>query len=299
MRSLSPPVLAAAAAGALLIAPSRTAAQMLQYCDSATHRTAARAAVATSAVAGNVALYAYFKNAWWAGERADRFWINNDWGMPFRDQDKLGHLWGGYHLTRIGADLLRAGCISDRSAVIWGAAYAAVFQLQIEIWDGFMEGYGFSPPDLLANTAGTALSVAQHYSQSLRALKPTFSYDPTAAYDNRARHGGSPRATIDYSGQTYWLSADVDALLPEDLAPLWPAVLRLSIGHSITDWIDAETGAVSKARRRILLSIDVDLEKLPGDHPVWRRIKHELSYLRLPAPALQIYPVTKGIGWYR
>ena len=291
--------MALALAAILGAAPAAVAQDGLAYCHSTPQRTAARAAVATSAVAGNVALYAYFKNAWWAGERADRFWINHDWGMAFRDQDKFGHVLGGYHLARMGSDLLRAACVPARNAVTWGAVYAAAFQLQIEIWDGFFADYGFSPPDVLANTAGTALALAQARRPALRAIKPTFSYDPTAAYDNRARHGNAPRATIDYSGQTYWLSADVDALLPAELERFWPGLLRLSVGHSITDWIDAESGAVSTARRRILLSIDIDPEKLPGEHPLWRRIKRELSYYRFPAPALQLYPTTKGVAWYR
>lgn len=262
-------------------------------------RSAAQAAVAAAAVGGNVALYAYFENAWWAGDRAERFWVNHDWGMDFRDQDKLGHVWGGYHLARLGTDLLRSGCLSEPRAITWGALYAALFQLQIEVFDGFYDAYGFSPPDLLANTAGTMLAVLRETRPAFRAVRPTFSYDPTSAYDSRGAHGNFPRATTDYSGQTYWLSLDVDQVLPDDLKPLWPGLLRLSLGHSITDWVDAETGRTRKAERRILLSLDLDADKLPGDHPVWRRVKRELAHYRFPAPALQLYPSARGLSWYR
>ena len=86
--------------------------------------------------------------------------------------------------------------------------------------------------------------------------------------------------------------------LPE-AKPFWPSFLRFSLGHSITDWIDPETGANIRAQRRILLSIDFDAEKLPGENRVWKTIKRQLGYIHLPSPALQITPSAKLIGWYK
>jgi hypothetical protein len=294
------PCLAVALACALL-GSVPTTAQTPAACPPGPHRTALRGAVGSAAVVGNATLWVYMKNAWWSGERAAHWFVNDDWDQEFRDQDKLGHALGGYHLTRIGADLLRVACVGDDRAIAWAAVYATLFQLQIEVWDGFYEKYGFSPGDMIANVAGAGLAVAQHYSPALRHVKPTLSYAPTAAYRNRAAFGptGEMRPSLDYSGQTYWLSADVDALLPERLRAKWPGLLRASVGHSITDWVDPLSGATQRARRRIVFSLDLDLEKLPGSHPAWRRVKHELSYLRLPAPALEIYPRAKGIAWYR
>jgi hypothetical protein len=255
-------------------------------------------AVAGAAVAGNLALLAYFKQAWWSGERADRFFFRSDWDQEFRDQDKLGHAYGGYHLTRLGGAMLRAACVSDAKAIALSAAYATAFQLQIEVWDGFFEDYGFSYPDLLLNAAGAGYAAAQELRPGLRAVKPTLWYKPTPAWHRRREHGDHPRATTDYSGQSYWLSADVDALLPEGARAYWPGILRLSVGHSITDWVDAETGAGRRARRRLLLTLDIDLEKLPGNHPVWRFVKRELSHFHLPGPALQLSPSVDAIAWY-
>jgi hypothetical protein len=259
--------------------------------------TVTRASVATAFVGANAALYAYFDQAWWSGEKSD-FWVNWERGAPFRGQDKLGHLLGGYHLARLGNDVMQLGCISPARAAWLSAAYAAAFQLQIEVWDGTQKEYGFSPPDLVANTAGTTLAWAQTRNEWLRAFKPTISYHRTDALRNAAE-GSELRTTVDYSGQSYWLSADVDALLGEEARRWWPGMLRVSLGHTITDWVDPATGRSQWAHRRILLSVDLDPEKLPGDHPVWNRIKHELSYYRFPAPAIQLYPSVKGIGWHR
>lgn len=260
---------------------------------------ARRVAVGAVFVGGNALLYRYFKRAWWSGETADRFFFRADWDEDFRDQDKFGHMLGGYHLARIGNALLRDACASRSHALWWSAAYATAFQLQIEIWDGRYEKYGFSYPDLLANTVGMALSVAHEKVPRLRAIKPTISYAKTAAMRNARNIPGELRPSLDYSGQAYWFSADINALLPENAKPYWPAFLRVSAGHSITDWIDAQTGANMRARRKILLTIDFDPEKLPGDNPIWKTFKRNLSYVHLPSPALQLTPTLELLKWYR
>lgn len=287
---------AAAMLAAALLVPATVRAQWAEPCDQG-KRPATRAVVGTAFVAGNAGLYEYFRRAWWSGKEAD-FHVNNDWGMKFRNQDKLGHALGGYQLARVGAGLLRTACVDDRNAAWWGAAYAAAFQLQIEIWDGMQAKYGFSPPDLLFNTAGAAWAVAQQEQPALRAFKPTFSYARTAALRN-APDGSELRPTVDYSGQTYWVSIDVEELLPDGGKRLWPGLLRLSVGRSITDWVDPVTQRTQKAQGKLVLSLDLDPEKLPGDHPLWKSVKHQLSYYHFPAPALVLTPTARGVAWYR
>jgi len=264
--------------------------------------TAVRAGVGSAFVGGNAYLYHYFKKAWWSGERADHFFFHADWDQWFRDQDKFGHLLGGYHLARFGYAGLREACVSDKKAIAWSAAYAALFQLQIEIFDGRFKKYGFSYADMIANTTGQTLAVMQELHPALRAIKPTFSYRKTRALKNTesgAITTGELRPSLDYSGQTYWFSADVNALLPDAAKPYWPSFVRLSAGHSITDWINPETGATQRAQRKIVLSLDFDPEKLPGNLPLWKSIKHTLSYYHFPAPALEITPKLHLAKWYR
>jgi hypothetical protein len=259
-----------------------------------------RAGVAAVFIGGNAALYSYMKGAWWSGEKADRFFFHADWDENFRDQDKFGHAVGGYHLARFGAAFLRSACMSKPHAIAWSAAYAAAFQLQIEIWDGMFEKYGFSYADLLANTTGTALAVLHETHPRTRAIKPLISYAPSAAMRNRDNLPGSEiRPSLDYSGQTYWLSADVNAMLSPNAKRYWPAFLRVSAGHSITDWINPQTGASQRAQRKIVLTIDFDPEKLPGENRLWKTFKRQLSYIHLPSPALVLTPDLKLVGWYK
>jgi hypothetical protein len=258
-----------------------------------------RAGVAAAFVGGNAALYSYFKRAWWSGEKADHFFFRADWDQDFRDQDKFGHLFGGYHLARFGNAFLRSACMSKGHAIAWSATYAALFQLQIEVWDGRFKKYGFSYADLIANTAGTALAVLHETHPATRAIKPTISYSKSAAMRNADNIPGELRPSLDYSGQTYWFSADIDALLPKEAKPYWPGFLRVSVGHSITDWIDPQTGANIRAQRKILLTLDLDAEKLPGNNRIWKTVKRQLGYIHLPSPAIQITPSTEFIRWYK
>jgi hypothetical protein len=262
---------------------------------------AVRTGVGSAFVGGNAYLYHYFKKAWWSGERAPHFFFRADWDQEFRDQDKFGHMFGGYHLARFGYVSLRAACVSEKKAIFWSTAYAAAFQLQIEIFDGQFKKYGFSYADMIANTTGQTLAVMQELHPSLQAIKPTVSYHRTRAMMNTANGTivSELRPSLDYSGQTYWFSADMTKLLPESEAQYWPGFIRFSVGHSITDWVNPDTGLPERAKRKIILSLDFDPEKLPGDAPWWKSVKHTLSYYRFPAPALELTPALHLVPWYR
>ena len=264
-------------------------------CRTTSYRRTSRVVAGTVFVGGNIALYEYFRRSWWAGEKAD-FFVKDDWDLDFRDQDKFGHAWGGYWLTRAGTWLLQGSCVSPRKAVVMAAAYATLFQLQIEYWDGFQEEYGFSFPDLLTNAVGAGYATAQVFVKPLRHVTPTVSYARTAAL--KADHGDL-RRTVDYSGQTYWLSADVEAMLPPAAKRWWPGILRASIGHSITDWVDPVTGTQMRADRKLVLSLDLDPRRLPGNHPAWKLTKDILAHYRWPAPALVVTPKAEFVLWYR
>ena len=263
--------------------------------------TAVRTGVGSAFIGVNGYLYHYFKQAWWSGERAPHFFFHADWDQQFRDQDKFGHMLGGYHLARFGYAGLRSACVSEKKAIFWSAAYAAAFQLQIEIFDGQFKKYGFSYADMIANTTGQTLAVMQELHPSLRAIKPTVSYHKTRALANTesGKIGGELRPSLDYSGQTYWFSADMDRLLPDGAKQYWPSFVRLSAGHSVTDWINPETGLAQRAKRKIILSLDFDPEKLPGNAPWWKSVKHTLSYYHFPAPALELTPKVHLSPWYR
>jgi uncharacterized protein YfiM (DUF2279 family) len=288
----------------LLTAAPTLATAQADSCGTTTtnHMMARRLAVGAAAAAGNGVLFVYFKHAWWSGQPAKNWWVGNDLNdAAFANQDKFGHFFGGFNLTRAGTDVLKYACISDKKAVLWAALYAYMSQFEIEAYDGTQDMYGFSPDDLAADVAGEFFGVLWHRTRWLQNIKPTFSYSPTSSERNRdlPGHGGEPRPSVDYAGQTYWFSADVNAMLPDRMKPIWPPLIRLSIGHSVTDFVDPVTGSPIQGRRKIMLSLDLDPEHLPGDNRLWRAIKHQLAFYHFPSPALQFSPVTRGIAWYR
>lgn len=258
-------------------------------------RRVARVAAAVGLTGGYAGLYVYFHHAWWSGTPAQEWFVQNDWDKEERDADKFGHLFGGYQLTRLTSELLEAACVPPSRAILWGALYAYAFQFQIEEWDGTQQLYGFNPSDLIADAAGALLAVAQSHNERLAYIKPVWSYRPTQAYRNRnlPGHNGQPRATTDYAGQSYWFSIDVHGMFPDRAKPAWPSFIRLSPGYSITDYVDPITGGALRARRRFLVSLDLDPEKLPGDGRIWRAVKHELAFLRIPGPTVQLTPTRK------
>ena len=282
----------------LVVAATVAAETPAQDACTGRERIVRRAAVTTAFIGGNAALYVYFDKAWWSGEKSD-FWFNNDWDMPFRDQDKAGHLIGGYHLARFGEDFLRFACVSPRKAVFWSAAYATAFQLQIEIWDARQKLYGFSPPDVLFNTAGAAWSVTQHFSPTMDAFRPTLSYRQTRMRKLAVGENANLRWTTDYAGQTYWVSVNPDDLLGDSGRRWWPGLFRVSVGHSVTEYRDAYTGVDRRGKRVIALGLDVDPRRLPGDHPLLRALKNQASYYRFPAPAIVIVRDVRFAPWYR
>lgn len=257
-----------------------------------------RTAVAGTFVGANIALQQYFKRAWWSGEKRD-FWVNYDWDVPFRELDKLGHMYGGFHITRYGTELLVLACVSRSKAVWYSAAYAAAYQLQIELWDAKQKLYGFSPPDLLFNTLGAGLGVATSRREDGSFLRPTMSYHRSKARRLGKGQNADLRFSTDYTGQTYWMSVNPRSVWKGDASRYWPKLLRVSAGYGITNWRDPYTAADRFAHRKFLLSVDLDPEQLPGSHPVWKKIKREASYYRFPAPAIQFTPSLKGIAWYR
>ena len=112
-------------------------------------------------------------------------------------------------------------------------------------------------------------------------VAPTFSLAPSALRD-----GG---ALTNYGAQTFWLSADVESLLPARARAYWPAPVRVSLGRR------AYQGA---ERDRIVLGLDLDPMRLPGNNPTWRSVKSALAKYRLPGPAIELSPRVKAIGLY-
>jgi hypothetical protein len=136
---------------------------------------------------------------------------------------------------------------------------------------------GSTTPSVSAHDRAPALSPA---------LSPVFSVAPRTLL---ARRG--PRGALMNRGQrALWLSANVHALLPSNLAPLWPAPVRLALGTR---------DAGGTLPREYIVALDLDAAHLPGSHPAWQRTKQLLHFVRLPGPAFVMTASgTRLVGLY-
>ena len=237
-----------------------------------------------------------------ASGQLDDGWLD-DWNT-YVQQDKLGHLVTSWHLARIFGAYGRWSGLSDGRAGLFGAVMSTAFQTQIEIYDGFDRNYGASRTDLLANAVGAAvggLKVA--YPERLGWFEAKYSYHASSYYDASKGSNAAFRYlgnTIkDYDGISYWLVVRPDELLTGRVRQRWPDWLGLSVGytadgieHALSGRREARLGAGpgTEHERVLLIGPDFDLLHFAAEHAPepWASFADALSFIRIPAPALQI-----------
>ncbi|MDX1439506.1 MAG: DUF2279 domain-containing protein, partial [Rubricoccaceae bacterium] len=161
------------------------------------------------------------RRRWW-DERRPRFHIQNDWEYV-RWSDKFGHFFSTSLFARgYNASLQWAG-LPEQEAQIWATGLAWTNLLYYEILDGFGPRWGFSPGDILFNTAGAAFTYAQWRVPELEPYTLKVSYWPSGW------EGKNP--TDDYAGQTWWATANLRSALGGKAANTIPAWLNVAVGY--------------------------------------------------------------------
>ncbi|MBK7467766.1 MAG: DUF2279 domain-containing protein [Saprospiraceae bacterium] len=82
---------------------------------------------------------------------------NGEWNQI----DKVGHAWTAYSESLYTIGLYRWAGVSGKKAAWIGGSCGFVFQMGIEVLDGFSEKMGASVGDIIANTAGSVLAASQ------------------------------------------------------------------------------------------------------------------------------------------
>ena len=250
-------------------------------------------------VVAETALYtaglSYLQFVWYRNHEAVPFhWYNDNAG--WLQLDKAGHMYAAYFESAIGYHALRWAGVDRQKSLIYGGLLGLVLQTPIEVFDGLYEGYGFSWGDMVANTAGAALFTAQEAWIGRQAVRMKFSYAPSPYAQYRPwvlgeSHG--QRFFQDYNGHTYWLSANLKALLPNSRLPPW---LSLAVGYSGNGMLaEFRNPAVSRGIRmpnlmrfrQYLVSVDVDLTQIPVRNTYLKGFFRILNIIKIPAPALE------------
>ncbi|MCS7229843.1 MAG: DUF2279 domain-containing protein [Candidatus Kryptonium sp.] len=232
-------------------------------------------------------IHVYQQNAWWSGQRRS-FHVVNDWDYAL-NIDKIGHFYGANLISNLFASSLQWAGVEKKKSMIYGAVLGSVFGLYVEFEDGFATQWGFSPGDAGANILGAWYPIAQHYVPFLKNFNFKWSYIPTS----QLRSGKKKIFIDDHEGQVMWLSISVNNFLPKEIEKFYPDFLNIAIGYGVR-----ELDGLGGGKREFYISLDYDLEKLPGDGWFLKLLKKNLNYIHLPAPAVRLTPSFAFFGFF-
>ena len=259
-----------------------------------------RAGRLTGVLAAQGALYVaslaglYF--AWYKDYPQSSFHLFNDNG-EWMQVDKCGHAITSYYISRIGYSTYRWSGVNEKSSAWYGGLLGFVYMLNIEILDGFSSEWGFSLGDFTANTLGSMIFIGQQlaWHEQRFSLKYSFhqtkyaQYRPDLMGDNLIQN-----MIKDYNGHSYWISGNISSFLPEESK--FPRWLNVAVGYGA----EGMTGAFNNSSdqngqpipqfpryRKFFLSVDIDLTRIRTKSKVLKGIFTVLSFIKIPAPALE------------
>ncbi len=218
-------------------------------------------------------------NSWWKGSLGP-FHLSVDDAAPL-DADKCGHFLFSYYVADILGHSLRWSGIDTGRAAVYGTAFAFALQLYVEIEDGFHPSIGFSIGDLTANALGSGYAWLQQRQTFFQGISPKWSASPSTRY----QHHYYRTIFDDYESQNYWLSFNIKSLIGKQLPSFFPGFLNIAMGYGVTN-LDLKGGG----DREVYLSLDIDVNKLPGSGDFLASLKHALNYVHFPAPTIRLTP---------
>ncbi len=229
------------------------------------------------------------------------FYTNSydDWQYA-NGADKFGHALASNLLSVGLSEALEWSGVDTTTSVWTGFAFAMLHQTLVELRDGYSKGkdgvfapyLGFSWADMGANTIGASLTLAQHYLPTAKNIRLKYSLKASDVY----RKGGYYSSIMnDYESEYHWLSVPVYDYLGHAARKYWTPYLNFAIGHSVKGIVDAPSHYTYSGQHCWYLSLDFNLEALPGDASWWRTLKRMLNFYKLPAPCVQVYP---NVVWY-
>jgi len=235
--------------------------------------------------------------AWYADYPQSSFHFLNDNG-EWLQMDKMGHAATAYNVGMIGYEAFKGAGLDEKRSIWIGGSLGFVFLTTVEVFDGFSKGWGFSWGDMVANAAGAGLFIGQQFlwHEQRIALKYSFHQTQYAQYRPDLLGKNFIEQTIkDYNGITIWASCNFKTLFLKNDSK-FPAWLNIAIGYGA----DGMTGAYSNVlihdgkpippferNRRFLLSIDIDLTRIPVHNKFLKYTLKVLSFIKIPMPAIE------------
>lgn len=246
-------------------------------------------------------------NAWYANYPKAKFHLYNDW-KEWQQMDKLGHVWSTYQISRHTSNIWQWAGLEKEKAIWVGSLSGMAYLSVIEILDGYSDKWGFSIPDVLANTTGAGLFLGQELLWKEQRISLKLSYSPYQYGNLKYRadqlfgSGDVERLLKDYNGQIIWASINLKSFIPDAKIPKW---LNLAVGYNArtmlggyeNKWEDQAGNMITrtdiKRYKRFLLSLDIDLTKIETKNKTLKTIYSIVNVLKVPAPAIELNTLGK------
>jgi len=231
--------------------------------------------------------------AWYKGYPQSSFHLFND-NNEWLQMDKFGHATSAYYESMIFHYSYRWTGLGNTASACFGGLLAIAYQLNIEILDGFSSAWGFSIGDITANTLGAAMFVSQQLIWKEQRFRLKFSFHQTSYPAYRPDLLGDNIMTQilkDYNGHSFWLSGNISCFLPKHSR--FPKWLNIAFGYGAGGMTGASSNAASPSGqsperyRRFLISVDVDLTRIPTRSKFLKAAFTVLSIIKIPAPAFE------------
>ncbi len=240
---------------------------------------------------------------WYKDYPKSNFHFFND-NHEWLQMDKVGHAATAYYVGKLGINVLDWTGMKHRNAVILGGSLGSVFLTTIEIMDGYSAEWGFSKGDILANTCGSALVIAEELAWGEQRISIKFSSTPSKYAQYRpALLGKNYQESLlkDYNAQTYWLSANIASFLKKDTR--FPKWLNIALGYGADGMLGGRSNPIADANgnalppfkrsRQYYLSVDVELSRIKTKYAFLNTVFKTIGFIKFPAPALEY---REGVG---
>lgn len=252
--------------------------------------------VVISELAGGLLISTGLYFLWYRKHPRTSFHFFNDNG-EWLQMDKIGHMTTAYNIAVVQYDLMRWCGVDNGTSITVGSLTALGYLSIIEVLDGFSSKWGFSPGDMIANIAGTALFAAQQRGWSEQRVAMKFSYHGTIYpkyYPDELGKNWISRMIKDYNGQTYWLSLNLKSLMSSKSD--FPSWLNASLGYGADGMIGARKNPeqykgqslpLFPRYRQFYLAPDIDMLRIPSNSGFFNGAAYLTQFIKFPAPALE------------
>ncbi|MEA3494712.1 MAG: DUF2279 domain-containing protein [Bacteroidota bacterium] len=233
---------------------------------------------------------------WFSDYPMSTFHIFND-NDGWESIDKCGHTLTSYYVGKIGMEALNWAGVKRNKAIWYGGTLGLAFMTSVEIFDGYSDGWGASPGDIIANFTGAGLLIGQELLWNEQRLKLKFSdhYSEFQKYNpDVLGHSFAERMLKDYNGHTNWYSLNVKSFLQEESK--FPKWLNFAFGYGADGLlagygnpteVDGKPVPHFEVYKQFYFAPDIDLSKIETNSKILKILFSAFGFIKFPAPTLE------------